>query len=75
MKSVIIFSDCAEVGPACERSVGTVFQLPNPYAIYSRDEEEKRKVGGHPALIGLTHGPQAAGGRSDRRKEATRPLA
>jgi hypothetical protein len=26
----------------CERSVGTVFQLPNPDAIYSRDEEKKR---------------------------------
>jgi hypothetical protein len=26
----------------CERSVGTVFQLPNPDAIYSRDEEKER---------------------------------
>jgi hypothetical protein len=27
----------------CERSVGTVFQLPNPDAIYSRDEEKERR--------------------------------
>jgi hypothetical protein len=27
----------------CERSVGTVFQLPSPDAIYSRDEEKERK--------------------------------
>jgi hypothetical protein len=26
----------------CERSVGTVFQLPNPDAIYSRDKEKER---------------------------------
>ena len=58
-----------------ERFVGTVFQLPNPDAIYSRDEGKERKLGGHPALFGLAHGPRAAGGRSDRRKEATRPLA
>jgi hypothetical protein len=39
-----------DVGPPntdCERSVGTVFQLPNPDAIYSRDEEKERKVGRH----------------------------
>jgi hypothetical protein len=27
----------------CERSVGTVFQLPNPDAIYSRDEGKERR--------------------------------
>jgi hypothetical protein len=27
----------------CERSVGTVFQLPNPDAIYCRDEEKERR--------------------------------
>jgi hypothetical protein len=27
----------------CERSVGTVFQLFNPDAIYSRDEEKERR--------------------------------
>jgi hypothetical protein len=27
----------------CERSVGTVFQLSNPDAIYSRDEEKERR--------------------------------
>jgi hypothetical protein len=30
-----------------ERSVGAVFQLPIPDAIYSRDEEKVRKVGRH----------------------------
>jgi hypothetical protein len=28
---------------ACERYVGTVFQLPNPDAIYSRDEGKERR--------------------------------
>jgi hypothetical protein len=28
---------------SCERSVGTVFQLSNPDAIYSRDEEKERR--------------------------------
>jgi hypothetical protein len=36
----------------CERSVGTVFQPPDPDAICSQDEETK-KVGGHSALNGL----------------------
>jgi hypothetical protein len=27
----------------CERSVGTVFQLPSPDAIYSRDERKERR--------------------------------
>jgi hypothetical protein len=27
----------------CERSVGTVFQLPNPDAIYSRDEGKGKR--------------------------------
>jgi hypothetical protein len=30
-------------GCRCERSVGTVFQLPNPDAIYSRDEGKERR--------------------------------
>jgi hypothetical protein len=30
---------------ACERSVGTVFQLPNPDAIYSRDEGKETRIG------------------------------
>jgi hypothetical protein len=33
------------VSDNCEQSVSTVFQLPNPDAIYSRDEEKERKVG------------------------------
>jgi hypothetical protein len=28
---------------SCERSVGTVFQLPSPDAIYSQDKEEERR--------------------------------
>jgi ankyrin repeat protein len=32
-------------GSTCERSVGTVFQLPNLDAIYSRDEEEREEGG------------------------------
>jgi hypothetical protein len=59
----------------CERSVGTVFQLPSPDAIYSRDEEKKTGVCGHSAVLGLTHGPCALGARGDRKKEATRPAA
>jgi hypothetical protein len=27
----------------CERSIGTVFQLPNPDAIYSQDEGKERR--------------------------------
>jgi hypothetical protein len=34
----------------CELSVGAVFQLPIPDAIYSRDEERVRKVG-HPLMF------------------------
>jgi hypothetical protein len=29
--------------PKCKRSVGTVFQLPSPDAIYSRDKEKERR--------------------------------
>jgi hypothetical protein len=36
----------------CERSVGTVFQLPSPDAIYSRDEEKNGNVGGLPDCLG-----------------------
>jgi hypothetical protein len=46
----------------CERSVGTVFQLPNPDAIYSRDEEKERKVGRHLMFV-FAHGPRAAEAR------------
>jgi hypothetical protein len=46
----------------CERSVGTVFQLPNPDAIYSRDEEKERKVGCHLMFV-FAHGPRAAEAR------------
>jgi hypothetical protein len=46
----------------CERSVGTVFQLPNPDAIYSRDEEKERKVGRHLTFV-FAHGPRAAEAR------------
>jgi hypothetical protein len=46
----------------CERSVGTVLQLPNPDAIYSRDEEKERKVGCHLMFV-FAHGPRAAEAR------------
>jgi hypothetical protein len=46
----------------CERSVGTVFQLPNPDAIYSRDEEKEWKVGRHLMFV-FAHGPRAAEAR------------
>jgi hypothetical protein len=36
----------------CERSVGTVFQLPSPDAIYSRDEEKNGNMGGLPDCLG-----------------------
>jgi hypothetical protein len=35
-----------------ERSVGTVFQLPRPDAIYSRNEEKNSHVGGLPDCLG-----------------------
>jgi hypothetical protein len=50
-------------------------ELPSPDVIYSRDKEKKRSVCGFPALLGLAQDPDALGGRSDRRKEATRPAA
>jgi hypothetical protein len=36
-----VFINCSVL--LCERSVGTVFQLPNPDAIYSRDEGKERR--------------------------------
>jgi hypothetical protein len=50
-----------------ERLIGTVFQLLSPDAIYSRDEE-KKSVGGYPALPGSAHGLHPLGSRG----EATR---
>jgi hypothetical protein len=47
--------------------IGTVFQLPSPDAIYSRDEE-KKTVDGYPVWFGLARGPHALGSRG----EATR---
>jgi len=44
----------------CERSVGNLFQLPSPDAIYSRDEEKNGDLGGFPDLFGFAHGPHAA---------------
>jgi hypothetical protein len=46
----------------CERSVGTVFQLPNPDAIYSRDKKKERKVGRHLMFV-FAHGSRAAEAR------------
>jgi hypothetical protein len=70
--SVIINSLCfvvfsvasrrAILSGACERSVGTVFQLPNPDAIYSRDKEKERKVGRHLMFV-FAYGPRAAEAR------------
>jgi hypothetical protein len=59
-KLVTVFIDSNDV--ECERSVGTVFQLPNPDAIYSRDEEKERKVGRHLMFV-FAHGPRAAEAR------------
>jgi hypothetical protein len=39
-----------------ERLIGTVFQLPSPDSIYSRDEEIQKSVCSYPALAGLAHG-------------------
>jgi hypothetical protein len=50
-------------GGLCERSVGTVFQLHNPDAIYSQDEEEERNVGTHLVLFVFAHSPRAAEAR------------
>jgi hypothetical protein len=52
----------SDAGSFCERSVGTVFQLPSPDAIYSRDEEKERKVGRHLMFV-FAHGPRAAEAR------------
>ena len=38
--------------PFCQRFIGTVFQLPSPDAIYSRDEEKKRKWAAIPPCLG-----------------------
>jgi hypothetical protein len=48
---------------ACERSVGTVFQLPSPDAIYSQDEKKGRKVGRHLMMFVFAHGPRVAEAR------------
>jgi hypothetical protein len=48
--------------PSCERSVGTVLQLPNPDAIYSRDKKKEKKVGRHLMFV-FAHGPRAAEAR------------
>jgi hypothetical protein len=52
-----------------------VSQLPSSDAIYSQDEEKRRNVGCYSALLGLAHDPRSLGGRDDKRKEATRPVA
>jgi hypothetical protein len=57
-------------GGKCERLIGTVFQLPSPDAIYSRDEE-KKSMCGYPALFGLARGSHALSSRG----EATRLAA
>jgi hypothetical protein len=44
----------------CERSVGTVFQLPSPDAIYSQDKEKVGKVGRQLMLFVFARGPHAA---------------
>ena len=43
--------------------------------IFTDEIEKKRNVSGYAALLGLVHGSHVPGGRSDRRKEATRPAA
>jgi hypothetical protein len=57
-----IFGSRAIACGICERSVGTVFQLPNPDAIYSRDKKKERKVGPHLMFV-FAHGPRAAEAR------------
>jgi hypothetical protein len=57
-----ISQSCRGCEGLCERSVGTVFQLPNPDAIYSRDEEKERKVGRYLMFV-FAHGPRAAEAR------------
>jgi hypothetical protein len=42
------------IGGQCERSVGTVFQLPNPAAIYSRDKEKEGSWGAISRLCSRT---------------------
>jgi hypothetical protein len=53
---------CFVISTVCERLIGTVFQLPSPDAIYSRDEE-KKSMCGYPALFGFARGPRALGSR------------
>jgi hypothetical protein len=65
----------SSLSSSCERSIGTVFQLPSPDAIHSQDEEKKRSMRGYPAFLWSAHRLHALGGRSDRRKEATRSTA
>ena len=55
----------------CERSAGTVFQLPSPDAIYSQDKEKVKELGYQPMLFVFAHGPRAAEARTkvrDRRE-------
>jgi hypothetical protein len=54
---------CFEISTVCERSVGTVFQLPSPDAIYSQDKEKVGKVGRQLMLFVFAHGPHAAEAR------------
>jgi hypothetical protein len=42
-KLVLLYQSHQFVLSDCERSAGTVFQLPNPDAIYSRDEGKERR--------------------------------
>jgi hypothetical protein len=53
----------SQEGFICERSVGTVFQLPSPDAIYSQDKEKRGKVGRHPMMFVFAHGPRVAEAR------------
>jgi hypothetical protein len=44
------------VAIVCERSAGTVFQLPNPDAIYSQDEgKERRWLPSHVVCVRTVH--------------------
>jgi hypothetical protein len=59
---ITMSTKCNLGGNHCERSVGTIIQLPNPDAIYSRDEEKERKVERHLMFV-FAHGPRAAEAR------------
>jgi hypothetical protein len=51
--SAIVQQCSGAVEMDCERSVGTVFQLPSPDAIYSRDEGKERRW--LPSLVVCIH--------------------